>query len=275
MSPRCWLAVGLAHAMGAGRRPRAAAAPQPQKFESKESQEASRGYSVRLSHTLPIAYRLPTRPANARTNFRVQSTTCTGTLADRPLDIFLFNFVFGDFLLSFFFPEMSPFGGVSSTWAALAVLMIGPSVIRSADGFVPSSLLQQRPSSRASAISTVVLSSTSAGELEGATSGALGATSKKSVASAPKIAQRWRKSTKQLATLGPASSDRETIEKLFLAGADVFRLNFSHGSQEQKKELLDTIRSVEEQYSHPIAALGDLQGPKLRVRKSLATGLRI
>jgi len=180
-----------------------------------------------------------------------------------------------DFLHSLFFPEMSPFGVVSSTWAALAVLVIGPSVIRSADGFVPSSLRQQRPSSRASTISTVVQSSTSAGELEGATNGALGATSKKSVASAPKIAQRWRKSTKQLATLGPASSDRETIEKLFLAGADVFRLNFSHGSQEQKKELLDTIRSVEEQYSHPIAALGDLQGPKLRVRKSLATIDRI
>ena len=55
------------------------------------------------------------------------------------------------------------------------------------------------------------------------------------------------------------------IEKLFLAGADVFRLNFSHGSQEQKKELLDTIRQVEEKYSHPICVLGDLQGPKLRV----------
>lgn len=55
------------------------------------------------------------------------------------------------------------------------------------------------------------------------------------------------------------------IEKLFLAGADVFRLNFSHGSQEQKKELLDTIREVEEKYSHPICILGDLQGPKLRV----------
>ena len=55
------------------------------------------------------------------------------------------------------------------------------------------------------------------------------------------------------------------IEKLFLAGADIFRLNFSHGSQEQKKELLDMIRSVEEKYSHPIAILGDLQGPKLRV----------
>ncbi|EJK51820.1 hypothetical protein THAOC_28976, partial [Thalassiosira oceanica] len=51
----------------------------------------------------------------------------------------------------------------------------------------------------------------------------------------------------------------------FLAGADVFRLNFSHGSQEQKKELLMHIREVEEKYSHPIAVLGDLQGPKLRV----------
>lgn len=85
------------------------------------------------------------------------------------------------------------------------------------------------------------------------------------VAVAPKVAQRWRKSTKQVVTLGPASSSLEMIEKLFLAGADVFRLNFSHGSQEQKKDLLDMIRSTEEKYSHPIAILGDLQGPKLRV----------
>ncbi len=85
------------------------------------------------------------------------------------------------------------------------------------------------------------------------------------IASIPKFAQRWRKSTKQLATLGPASSTPEMIETLFLAGADIFRLNFSHGSQEQKKELLTMIREVEEKYSHPIAVLGDLQGPKLRV----------
>eukprot|EP00980_Cylindrotheca_fusiformis_P000466 scaffold115_cov123-Cylindrotheca_fusiformis.AAC.6 len=85
------------------------------------------------------------------------------------------------------------------------------------------------------------------------------------VATVPKVAQRWRKSTKQLVTLGPASSTPEMIEKLFLAGADVFRLNFSHGSQEQKKELLMTIREIEEKYSHPIGILGDLQGPKLRV----------
>lgn len=85
------------------------------------------------------------------------------------------------------------------------------------------------------------------------------------VAVVPKVAQRWRKSTKQVVTLGPASSTKEMIEKLFLAGADVFRLNFSHGSQEQKKDLLMIIREVEEKYSHPIAILGDLQGPKLRV----------
>ena len=77
--------------------------------------------------------------------------------------------------------------------------------------------------------------------------------------------QRWRKKTKQLATLGPASSSFEMIEKLFLAGADVFRLNFSHGEHGQKKELLDIIRQVEAKYDHPIAILGDLQGPKLRV----------
>lgn len=130
------------------------------------------------------------------------------------------------------------------------------------DAFVPRSL-QQQPKT-----SSIVLSSSYLNDVEGTTdtNGATGSTMGKTVASAPRIAQRWRKSTKQLATLGPASSDREMIEKLFLAGADVFRLNFSHGSQEQKKELLDTIRSVEEQYSHPIAALGDLQGPKLRVR---------
>lgn len=80
-----------------------------------------------------------------------------------------------------------------------------------------------------------------------------------------KQSQRWRKRTKQLATLGPASSSFEMIEKLFLAGADVFRLNFSHGEHQQKKELLDVIRQVEQKYDHPIAVLGDLQGPKLRV----------
>lgn len=86
------------------------------------------------------------------------------------------------------------------------------------------------------------------------------------IAAVPMVAQRWRKSTKQVATLGPASNNKFMIEKLFLAGVDVFRLNFSHGSQEQKKDLLLIIREIEEKYSHPIGILGDLQGPKLRVR---------
>ena len=94
-----------------------------------------------------------------------------------------------------------------------------------------------------------------------------------SVAATPKVAQRWRKRTKQLATLGPASSTLEMIETLFLAGADIFRLNFSHGSQEQKKDLLMMIREVEEKYSHPIAVLGDLQGPKLRVSSPMYNNL--
>ena len=76
---------------------------------------------------------------------------------------------------------------------------------------------------------------------------------------------RWKKRTKQVATLGPASSTREMIEKLFLAGVDVFRLNFSHGEPEEKQELVEMIRSLEEEYEHPIAILADLQGPKQRV----------
>jgi pyruvate kinase len=81
------------------------------------------------------------------------------------------------------------------------------------------------------------------------------------------LPDRFRKSTKQLATLGPASSSYEMIEKLFLSGADVFRLNFSHGEHDEKAKLVDTIRAVEKKYDHPIAILCDLQGPKLRVGK--------
>jgi pyruvate kinase len=79
------------------------------------------------------------------------------------------------------------------------------------------------------------------------------------------LPERFRKATKQLATLGPASSSFEMIEKLFLSGADIFRLNFSHGEHKQKADLVDIIRAVEKKYDHPIAILADLQGPKLRV----------
>ena len=79
------------------------------------------------------------------------------------------------------------------------------------------------------------------------------------------LPRRFLKATKQLATLGPASSNVEMIEKLFLSGADTFRLNFSHGEHAEKAKLVDMIREVEKKYNHPICILGDLQGPKLRV----------
>ena len=92
------------------------------------------------------------------------------------------------------------------------------------------------------------------------------------LASQKALSQRWKKSTKQVATLGPASCTLEMIEALFLAGADMFRLNFSHGTQEEKLDLLHLIRQVEQKYSHPIAVMGDLQGPKLRVRMYILLG---
>ena len=70
---------------------------------------------------------------------------------------------------------------------------------------------------------------------------------------------------KIVATLGPASSSLETIRALFEAGADVFRLNLSHGTHEEHKKRYDIIRAVEQEAGRPIGILVDLQGPKLRV----------
>jgi pyruvate kinase len=71
--------------------------------------------------------------------------------------------------------------------------------------------------------------------------------------------------TKIVATLGPASSTRERLSALFEAGADVFRLNFSHGTQDDHRQRVDLLRALEKEYKHPIAILMDLQGPKLRL----------
>lgn len=76
---------------------------------------------------------------------------------------------------------------------------------------------------------------------------------------------RRNRNTKILATLGPASESLEVIERLFLAGADVFRLNFSHGTHENKKQIYKIIRQLEAKYHRPIGILADLQGPKLRI----------
>ncbi|WP_029770651.1 pyruvate kinase [Pseudogulbenkiania sp. MAI-1] len=73
------------------------------------------------------------------------------------------------------------------------------------------------------------------------------------------------KSTKIIATLGPASSTVENIAALHDAGADVFRLNFSHGAHEDHAARFAAVRQVEQASGRPIGVLLDLQGPKLRV----------
>jgi pyruvate kinase len=76
---------------------------------------------------------------------------------------------------------------------------------------------------------------------------------------------RRKRRVKILATLGPGSSATEMIERLFLAGVDVFRINMSHSSHETARALLNSVRWVAKRHRHPIGVLADLQGPKLRV----------
>ena len=76
--------------------------------------------------------------------------------------------------------------------------------------------------------------------------------------------RRFRKA-KIIATLGPVTSTEGAITKLFEAGADVFRMNFSHGTHENHQARLDILRSLEHKHGRPIGIILDLQGPKLRV----------
>jgi pyruvate kinase len=91
---------------------------------------------------------------------------------------------------------------------------------------------------------------------------------------------RRRRSAKIVATLGPSSSTPERIDALFEAGVDVFRLNFSHGTQEDHRARFEAIRKIESATGRPIGILADLQGPKLRLgsfaegRIELAAGAR-
>ena len=76
---------------------------------------------------------------------------------------------------------------------------------------------------------------------------------------------RRNRKVKILATLGPASSSPDMIEKLFVAGVDVFRINMSHTSHTMLTELHGHIRNVERKLNRPIGILADLQGPKIRI----------
>ena len=73
------------------------------------------------------------------------------------------------------------------------------------------------------------------------------------------------RSTKIVATIGPASEEREVLERMIAAGVDVARLNFAHGNVEQHAETVETIRAASEAVGREVAVLGDLPGPKLRI----------
>jgi pyruvate kinase len=78
------------------------------------------------------------------------------------------------------------------------------------------------------------------------------------------VSEENARRAKIVATLGPASSSEEMFRELLRAGLDVARLNFSHGSHEQKAELIAMVRRISRAESKPICILADLQGPKIR-----------
>src|SRR6476620_1618431 len=71
--------------------------------------------------------------------------------------------------------------------------------------------------------------------------------------------------TKIVATVGPACDTYDKLLELVKAGVNVFRLNFSHGTHEDKQQIIDHIRKINSTEPFNISILGDLQGPKLRV----------
>jgi pyruvate kinase len=86
---------------------------------------------------------------------------------------------------------------------------------------------------------------------------------------------RRHRKAKIVATLGPASSTPELIRALFVAGVDVFRLNFSHGTHADHQRRFDTIRAIEQEVGRPIGILQDLQGPKIRIGALTSPPIRL
>src|SRR5690606_653044 len=70
---------------------------------------------------------------------------------------------------------------------------------------------------------------------------------------------------KIVATIGPATQSVENLEKAILAGMNVARLNFSHGTHDDHKSVIHNLRSLSKKLAAPVAILQDLQGPKIRV----------
>lgn len=72
------------------------------------------------------------------------------------------------------------------------------------------------------------------------------------------------KKTKIVATIGPASDNRETLEKMVLAGMNVARINFSHGTHESNGKVIDMVQEISREMNAPIGIIADLQGPRIR-----------
>ncbi len=79
--------------------------------------------------------------------------------------------------------------------------------------------------------------------------------------------------TKIIATLGPASAGVENIKMLINEGVRVFRVNFSHGTTDSFSLLIDQVRQASAEKNIPVAVLGDLSGPKIRVGQVVEGGL--
>lgn len=76
-----------------------------------------------------------------------------------------------------------------------------------------------------------------------------------------------KRRTKIVATMGPSSDRRGMLEKMLLAGVNVFRANFSHGSHEDHQKRIETIRELSKKHGMEAAVLADLQGPKIRIAR--------
>src|SRR5579875_3393060 len=81
--------------------------------------------------------------------------------------------------------------------------------------------------------------------------------------------------TKIVATVGPACDTYDKLLELVKCGVNVFRLNFSHGTHEDKTKIIEYIRTINETEPYNIAILGDLQGPKLRVGEMQDGGIDV
>lgn len=80
-----------------------------------------------------------------------------------------------------------------------------------------------------------------------------------------------RRRTKIVATLGPATDDAAVLEELICAGADVLRINFSHGNADEQATRVKTVRAVATKVGRDVAIMGDLQGPKIRIESFISS----